>query len=241
MFLNSEFSNNPNFFSKLGSMCNAACIDEATNRVHVEICIFSEFFDISELLSSCLSRSFMFWTTFLVCSRFPGAYAFLRDLQNLLNHTLGFPRHAEQNIIKFCVSFFPSQHLRVSCTPRAFRVTRIILSHRYAFTWNVTTCSCFRRWRSRRRAFLRSSRHLRLLSCGKKRMAVGKVAAGKKFATRHAWNYLFGRMSASWFLDSTYFIWIFASKFILSKPAQSHSVGAGHMSHRRACSLWWSP
>ena len=37
----------------------------------------------------------------------------------------------------------------------------------------------------------------------------------------------FVRMSASWFLDSTYVIWIFASKLILSKkPVQSNSLGA---------------
>ena len=80
---------------------------------------------------------------------------------------------------EFCMSFFPGPHLRVSCTYWAFMVTRIILSHRYALSRNETTCFCFRRWRSKRRAFLGSFRHLKLLSCGKKRMAVGKVAAGK--------------------------------------------------------------
>ena len=38
---------------------------------------------------------------------------------------------------------------------------------------------CFRHWWSRRRAFLRSFRHLRMLSCRKTIMTVGKVATGK--------------------------------------------------------------
>ena len=73
MFSNSEFLNNSKFFSLLGSMCNAACIDETIHLVLFKMCIFSEFVDISEMLSSCLSWSFMFWTTFRVYSRFPEA------------------------------------------------------------------------------------------------------------------------------------------------------------------------
>ena len=42
-----------------------------------------------------------------------------------------------------CTSFFPGPHLRVSRTPRGFRVTRRILSHRYAVSRNETTCASF--------------------------------------------------------------------------------------------------
>ena len=38
-------------------------------------------------------------------------------------------------------------------------------------------------------------------------------------------------MSASWFLVSTYLIWIFGSKLILSNN-QRNSVSSGHVSHR---------
>ena len=54
-------------------MCSAACIDEAVDRVHIEMPIFSETIDVSETLSLCLSRSFMFLTTFRMYSRFPEA------------------------------------------------------------------------------------------------------------------------------------------------------------------------
>ena len=37
------------------------------------MCIFSESIDISETLSSCLSRSLIFWKSFRMFSRFPGA------------------------------------------------------------------------------------------------------------------------------------------------------------------------
>ena len=80
---------------------------------------------------------------------------------------------------EFWISFFPCPHLRVSRTPWVFEITRIILSHQYALTWNETTCFCFRRWWSGRRVLLSSFRHLRLLTWEKKRMAVGKVAARK--------------------------------------------------------------
>ena len=132
---------------------------------------------MSELLSSCPSRSFMFWTTFRVYSRFPEAYVSERPPDFSVPYSR-FPgacwteQHPEFVLLSSRV------HLRVSCSPRAFRVTRIILSHRYALSRNETTCFCFRRWRSKRRASLRSFRHFRLLSCGKKRMAVN-VATGR--------------------------------------------------------------
>ena len=44
------------------------------------------------------------------------------------------------------------------------------------------------------------------------------------------------RKSASWFLVSTYLMWILGSTLILSNN-QSNSVGSGHVSHRRASSF----
>ena len=222
MLSNSEFLNNSKLFSLLGSMCNAACIDEASS---ISRCASSR---SSSIFPSCFQRVRVdlscFERLFACTLGFP-RHAFLRDLQNLLNHTLGFPRHAEQNTIR--TFFLPSPHFRVSCTPRAFWVTRIILSHRYKLSQHETTYFCFRRWRSRRRALLKSFRHFRLLSCGKKRMAVGTVAAGKvvSFMMSKRCNKLchssrvklpLVRMSASWFLFSTYLIWTFGSRLILS-------------------------
>ena len=45
-------------------------------------------------------------------------------------------------------------------------------------------------------------------------------------------------MSASWFLASTYLIWILVSKLILSNnQGQCDSVGSRHVSHRRTSSF----
>ena len=160
-------------------MCNAACIDEATNRVHIEMSIFSRFIDISETLSSCLSRSFMFWTTFRKCSRFPEDYVSERPLESSEPYSR-FPEacwtehHPDFAFLSSQVQTWESLVL-----PGTFGVTRIILSHRFALSRNETTCFCCRRWWTGRRAFMRSFRHFRLLLCGKTRMAIGKVAAGK--------------------------------------------------------------
>ena len=128
-------------------MCNAACIDEALNLVH----IVSEFIDISEVLSSCLSWSLMFCDYSLVPSVSRGMLRFWETsrifwISTILSVSWGMLNRMPSGDF---VSFFPGPHFRVSCTPRAFRVTRKILSHRYAFTLNETTCSCFRCWRSR--------------------------------------------------------------------------------------------
>ena len=67
------------------------------------------------------------------------------DLQSLLNHTqLSIPkvRWSEPTFVVH-TSFFPGSHLRVPCTPRTFRVTSRILSHRYAVPRDETTCACF--------------------------------------------------------------------------------------------------
>ena len=54
-------------------MCSAACIDEATNRVHIDMCIFSESIDISETLHCVRVGLSYFETTFRMYSRFPEA------------------------------------------------------------------------------------------------------------------------------------------------------------------------
>ena len=117
----------------------------------------------------------------------------------------------------FCTSFFPGPHLRDSSTHQAFRVTRKILSHRYAFTWNETTCSCFRCWRSRRKAWLSCFRHLRLLSCCRKMWCrLWCKKCNKLCHSSRVKLPFFVRMSASWFWDSTYLIWTFGFRLILS-------------------------
>ena len=91
---------------------------------------------------------------------------------------LGFPRHASlrdrspessvpyvtfnsrSSLIRTTfgvhASFFPSSHLRVSCTPRTFRVTWRILSHRYAAPRDETMCLLSPSEKNRWKAFLRS-------------------------------------------------------------------------------------
>ena len=89
----------------------------------------------------------------------------LLGVKDILFMLLGFPRHASLrdrspassepyvtldsrsslNRTTFGVRtpFFPGSHLRVSRTPWTFRVTRRILSHRYAVPRDETTCACF--------------------------------------------------------------------------------------------------
>ena len=208
-------------------MCNVACIDEAIILVHIEICIFSEFIDISELLSSCLSRSFMFWTTFLVCSRFPEA-PFLRDLQNLLNHTLGFPRHAEQNTIRDFVFLSSKLHTEESlvlpglsgllgwfCPTDTLsrETTHMLLLSPFAIQaksfpeifFDISDCFPAERkeWLMQKWlqedvvSFMISKRCNKL--CHSPRVKLPFV-----------------EMSAPWFVNSTYLIWTFGSQFLLS-------------------------
>ena len=139
--------------------------------------------DISETLLLCPSRSCIFWTTFRKYSLFPEACWTEQHLEFVL---LSSKVHTWEYLV----------------LPGLFRVSRRILSPRCAVSRDETTCFCFHRWRTSWRAFLRSFRHFSLLSCGKKRMAVGKVAAGKcgvvhevnkdatNYVTHHAWNYL---------------------------------------------------
>ena len=132
------------------------------------------FIDMSELLSSCLSRSFMFWTTFRVYTRFPW-HAFLRDLKNLLNrnHTLGFPRHAEQGTILILYFFLPRSSLESLLYFTGFEGYSINFVPQIRFQVNRDNMLLLSL------LAMRSSRHLRLISCGTKRMTVGEVAAGK--------------------------------------------------------------
>ena len=78
--------------------------------------------------------------------------AFLRDLQNLLNHTeLTVSRGWLNRITSgVCTPFFPVPLLRASRTSWAFRFIRRILSHRYAVPRNEARCSCFHLWRTKR-------------------------------------------------------------------------------------------
>ena len=72
----------------------------------------------------------------------------------------------------FCMSFFPGPHLSVSCTPRAFRVTRINFVPQIRFHVKRDNMLLLSPLAIQAKSFP-------VLSCGKERMAVGKVAAGK--------------------------------------------------------------
>ena len=161
-------------------------------------------------------------------------------------------RRCLQQLEKMMVLLRRSTLENTSCSPGFSKVTWRVLSHRYAVSRHETTCSCFHRRRTRWRAFLRSFRHLRFLPCGKTRMAIGTLAGGNcgvvhdvkndatNCATHHEWKWLFVKISASWFLDSTYFIWIFTSKYILQITSPEQLEGCGTRVSSSDFRLWWS-
>ena len=112
-------------------MRTAACIDEAINRVHIEICIFSRFIDISEMLSWRQSWFLMFWTSFRVYSGFPRHDVSAEIFQN---YTLGFQRHTEQSTIRILNFFLPmSTPWESLVLTWVLEITRRILSHQIRF------------------------------------------------------------------------------------------------------------
>ena len=115
---------------------------------------FRDAFIVSELVFNVLNDS----SRVLSVARGLRLWETSRSFWTILSVSLGMLNRVPSG---FFISFFPGPHLRVSWTPRALRVTRIILSHRYALSQNETTCFRFHHWRTKWRAFLRSFRHFR--------------------------------------------------------------------------------
>ena len=206
----SQFLNNSIFFvTRVHVQCCLHRWSHNINLVDMEMCIFSEFIDMSELLSSCLSRSFMFWTTFRVYYRFPEACC--------------TEYHPD-----FLVSFFPSQHLRVPCTHRASKVTRITFVPQIRFHVkrdNVLLLSLLaiqaksfpEIFSTSQIAFLRKEKNECWNSgCRKMWCRSWCWEDATSCATHHAWNFLLLKMSASWCFVLTYLIKSFGSRLILS-------------------------
>ena len=167
-------------------MCNAACIDEAINSVHIEMYIFSASIDTSETLSLCPSQFFILKKLSYVFTVSRGKRVWETSRMFWIHTKITVSRGWLNRITSgFCTPFALVPLLRISRTLRTFRISRRILSRRYAVPLDETTRSCFHHWRTWWRAFLRSFRHLRLLSVGKKKMAVGKSAAGKCGVARY--------------------------------------------------------
>ena len=143
-------------------------------RVHVQCCLHWWSHKSRPYRDEHLLRVHRYFRSTFIVSE--SVFHILNEFSHVLSVSRGMLNRIPSG---FCISFFPGPHLRVSRAFHAFRVTRRILSHRFALSWNETTSFCFHRWWTGRRAFLRSFRHFRLLSCGKKRMAIGRVAAGK--------------------------------------------------------------
>ena len=125
----------------------------------------------------------------------------------------------------------------------ALGVNRIIMSHRHAMSPIETTCIRFHLRRTKWRAFLRSFRHFRLLSCGKKWMAVKMDSEqwcrswhprdATSCATHHAWNCLLSNCLRA-------VCWIRHTWFGLLGPGSSCQItspeqlgGCGTQSHHR--------
>ena len=66
--------------------------------------------------------------------------AFLRDLQNFLCHTLGFPRHAEQNNFRSLYFFLPWSTLESISYSPGFLGHWNNFSRRYTLSRDETTC-----------------------------------------------------------------------------------------------------
>ena len=117
------------------------------------VVVLCAFFVTSSHSSSTAAFAFGF---FIAWSERPFAHAhgfprlaFLRDLQNLLNHTeltvsRGWLNRTTSGV---CTPFFPVPLLRASRTPRAFGVTRRIVPQ---IRCAEATCSCFHLRRTRK-------------------------------------------------------------------------------------------
>ena len=101
----------------------------------------------SSIFQSCFHlvwvRFSCFETTFRVYCHFSRGMRFWEVSKIFWTLLSVFPRYAELPS-GFCISFFPGPHLRVSCAPQTFRVTRMILSHKCVLSRNETTCFGFR-------------------------------------------------------------------------------------------------
>ena len=199
-------------------MCNAGCIDEAIKFVHIEICIFSELIDISEMLSSSLSWSNDF-SRVLSVSRGMRFWEASRIFWTILSVSRGMLNRITS---RFCISFFPSPHLRVSYAPRDFKgysnnlVPQVYTSccetrqHAFPFavgdpgeelSWDLFDISdCFP---AKRKEWLL----YRWLQENVVSFMILKRC--KKLCHSSRVKLPLVRMSASWFLDSTYLIWTF--------------------------------
>ena len=187
-------------------MCNAACIDEAINRVHIEMCIFSELIDMSEMLSSCLSWSLMFWTTCRV-------------------H--GFPRHAEQNTIRIFHFFLPRATLESLLYSPGFwdysnnlvPETRIVAKRDNMLSLSPLTNqvkSFPEIFSTFQMAFLRKEKNGCIRWLRENVVSFMRKKRCNKLCHPSRVQLPFVKMSASWFMDSTYLIWTFGSRLILS-------------------------
>ena len=107
---NSELLNMSKFFSFLGSMCSAACIDEAI-IASISKCASSRGPSIFPRHFHCVRVGLSYFERLFACTLGFPRLAFLRDLQDFLCHTLGFPRHAEQNNFQSLYFFLPRSTL----------------------------------------------------------------------------------------------------------------------------------
>ena len=181
-------------------MCNAACIDEAINRVHTEMCAFSEFivfprrFYRAQVVHSCFERLF-------ACTLGFPKLAFLRDLQNFLCHTLGFPSTLESishspGLLGYSKNFVPQ--IRLVARRDNMLLLSLLVNQARSFP---EICSTFQI------AFLRKEKGWLLEKwLQEKYGVVHDVKKCNKLCHSSRVKLPFVGMSASWFLDSTYFI-----------------------------------
>ena len=200
-------------------MCNAACIDEAINRVPIEMCIFSKLIDISEMPSSCLRWSLMFWTTFRVYSPFPEACVSARPPE----YSKLYSRFPEACWAIRIFHLFPPESLLYSPGfegySNKFVPQLCIVAKRdnmLSLSWLANKVKSFPEiFSTFQIAFLRKENGCK---SGYKKNVVSFMIVQRcnKWCHSSRVKLPFVKMSASWFVDSTYLIWTVGSRLILS-------------------------